>query len=97
MHNQCQPCLVVTPPSHLHSFTKMHTVQGDYKNSKSKTQKMHTATRGYENSEIKVSGKNSYNQCQPSLIVMPASHLIFFSLEHTVDCGVETVFGIHLF
>ena len=38
-YNQCQPSLIVTPPSHLHSFTKMHTVQGDYKNSKNETQK----------------------------------------------------------
>ena len=37
-YNQYQPSLIITPPSHLHSFKKMHTVQGDYKTQKMKTQ-----------------------------------------------------------
>ena len=50
---------------------------------------MKTAKRGYENSETKLSVKYSYNQCQPSLIIMPPSQLHYFRKVHTVQGGYK--------
>ena len=58
----------------------MHTVQGDYENPKSKTQKnAHRSKGAIKNSTMKLSAKYSYNQC----------HLHSFRKVHTVQGGYK--------